>query len=102
LKPLNPEKVATLCRRYSIIVTAEEHSIYGGLGSAVSEIAASHAPNWICRIGVQDRFTWGCGSYPYVMKEHKLDSASVIRQVQSFLSKLTGMRSISELGDVAA
>ena len=45
LKPLRPEPVAGVCRRHEAVVVLEEHSVYGGLGSAVAEIASTHAPD---------------------------------------------------------
>ena len=66
----------------------------GGLGSAIAEIAAAEAPTWVCRVGVQDRFSRYCGSYSYLMKEHQLDAESVQRQVREFLSKLPAIESV--------
>jgi transketolase len=85
-KPLDAGPVADLCRRHTALVVLEEHSVYGGLGSAVAEIAAAHAPTWVCRVGVQDRFSEYCGSYAYLMREHRLDVAGVIAQVERFLT----------------
>jgi transketolase len=68
------------------VVVLEEHSIYGGLGSAVAEIAAAHAPTWVCRIGVQDRFSQYCGSYTYLMREHELNEEAVVAQVKTFMA----------------
>jgi transketolase len=89
LKPLDAGPVADLCRGHTALVVLEEHSVYGGLGSAVAEIAAAHAPTWVCRIGVQDRFSEFCGSYAYLMEEHRLDLAGVTRQVVRFLATRT-------------
>lgn len=86
LKPLAAQPVAALCRRHRAVVVLEEHSVYGGLGSAVAEIAAAHAPTWVCRIGIKDRFSQLCGSYEYLMREHELDVESVVRRVRTFLA----------------
>ena len=86
LKPLTPGPLAALCRRHTALIVLEEHSVYGGLGSAVTEIASAHAPTWVCRVGVQDRFSERCGSYAYLMQEHRLDLAGVVRQVEEFLA----------------
>jgi transketolase len=87
LKPLDEEEVAAICRRHQVVVVLEEHSVYGGLGSAVAEIAAAHAPTWVCRIGIPDRFSRYCGSYAYLMQEHQLDSQAVLKHVQQFLAR---------------
>jgi transketolase len=86
LKPLAPAPVAALCRRHTVLIVLEEHSVLGGLGSAVAEIASAHLPTWVCRVGVQDRFSERCGSYAYLMQEHMLDVAGVVQQVESFLA----------------
>lgn len=89
LKPLAPDAVANICARHAAVVVLEEHSIYGGLGSAVAEIAAAQAPSWICRIGVPDRFSEHCGSHAYLMQEHGLDAASVRSRVERFLKQIS-------------
>jgi transketolase len=86
LKPLAPAPVAALCRRHTVLIVLEEHSVFGGLGSAVAEIASAHLPTWVCRVGVQDRFSERCGSYAYLMQEHRLDVTGVVQQVESFLA----------------
>jgi transketolase len=90
LKPLHEEEVAAVCGRHEVVIVLEEHSVYGGLGSAVAEVAAAQVPTWVCRIGVQDRFSRFCGSYAYLMEEHQLDDAGVLRQVHAFLSRVSG------------
>jgi len=94
LKPLDSGQIRDLCRQHRALIVLEEHSVLGGLGSAVAEIAAAEAPTWVCRIGVQDRFSRFCGSYSYLMKEHQLDTESVERQVRAFLSKLPATKSV--------
>jgi transketolase len=87
IKPLAVEEVSDICRRHAAVIVLEEHSIYGGLGSAVAEIAASEAPTHVCRIGVRDRFSQYCGSYGYLMREHALDAESVAAQVREFMTR---------------
>jgi transketolase len=91
LKPLAVEQVANLCRRHAALVVLEEHSNLGGLGSAVAEVAAAHAPTWVCRVGIPDRFSSRCGSYAYLLREHGLDVEAIVRQVRAFLDR-TGIR----------
>lgn len=78
-----PSDLLSTIGNCSKIVTLEEHSINGGLGSAVSEIIAEGASNGkrICRLGIQNRFTEKCGSYEYAISEHKLDHNSIIEQL---------------------
>jgi len=56
IKPLDKELILKAARETGAIVTAEEHSIIGGLGSAVAELLAEQQPTLLKRIGVQDRF----------------------------------------------
>lgn len=87
VKPIDPDAVAGICRRHETVVVLEEHSVFGGLGSAVAEIASAHAPTWVCRIGVQDRFSEFCGSYSYLMEEHRLTAEAVAAQVRDFRAR---------------
>jgi transketolase len=78
IKPLDAEAVIVAARRCGAIVTAEEHSIIGGLGSAVAEVLAESAPTPLVRIGIRDQF--GTSGDPDVLLAHYRLSASDIRQ----------------------
>jgi transketolase len=56
LKPLDIEAICSAAAETGAIVTAEEHSIIGGLGGAVSETIAENCPVPLIRVGVKDRF----------------------------------------------
>lgn len=56
IKPLDSEAVAAAARDTGAVVTCEEHSIIGGLGSAVAETLAEHCPAPLERVGVRDTF----------------------------------------------
>ena len=56
LKPIDAETILTSARKTGAVVTAEEHSIIGGLGSAVAEVLGEGAPTKMKRIGVRDVF----------------------------------------------
>lgn len=88
VKPINEEQVASICENKRVVVVLEEHSVYGGLGAAIAEISSTDAPTYVCRVGIQDRFSQYCGTYNYLMREHKLDSDSVIAQVNQFLNRI--------------
>jgi transketolase len=88
LKPLAAEAVTAVCRRHTVVVVVEEHSVHGGLGSAVAEITCAESPAWVCRVGIADRFSQYCGSYTYLLREHRLDTESVVRQVEDFLRRM--------------
>jgi transketolase len=56
LKPIDVDLIAEAARQTGAVVTAEEHNIYGGLGSAVAEVLGEHAPVPMQRVGIQDCF----------------------------------------------
>jgi transketolase len=56
VKPLDKELLLALAKKSDIIVTAEEHSVIGGLGGAVAEYLSENLPSKVIRIGVRDQF----------------------------------------------
>jgi transketolase len=56
IKPLDKETIVQMARKTGAVVTAEEHSIYGGLGSAVAEVLGENYPVPLERVGIRDRF----------------------------------------------
>ncbi len=56
LKPLDVEGIVALAQRTNAIVTAEDHSIIGGLGGAVAECLGEHRPTRMVRVGIRDTF----------------------------------------------
>ena len=56
IKPLDTELVHSLAEKCGAIVTAEDHSVIGGLGGAVAEYLSSKFPIPLERVGVKDRF----------------------------------------------
>src|SRR3989344_4983846 len=56
IKPLDEELVLKYAKKTGAVVTAEDHSVIGGLGSAVSEFLAEHLPTAVERIGMHDSF----------------------------------------------
>lgn len=87
IKPLCVDSICAAAEETNGIVTLEEHSVIGGLGSAISEILGEQRPTKIMRIGVQDRFSEHCGSYQYLLKEHGLDILTMSDRVGQFIEK---------------
>ena len=56
LKPLDVEAIVAVAERTGAVVTAEDHSIIGGLGGAVAETLAEHRPTPMRRVGIQDTY----------------------------------------------
>lgn len=87
IKPIDSELICRCATETGAIVTAEEHSIYGGLGSAVAEVLVkSGRPVPVEMVGVQDTFTES-GPYAQLLKKYGLDSAAVVKAVELVLEK---------------
>ena len=85
LKPLDEDALRTALQGHDLIVTTEEHSIYGGLGGLVAEVltAAGPAPR-IERIGVND--TWGeSASNDFLLNKHDLSPEKITARVGTLL-----------------
>jgi transketolase len=77
VKPVDADAVVQWARRTAHVVTAENHSIVGGLGSAIAEtLMDAGVPARFRRVGVQDTFAEG-GSTPYLLRKYGLDAAAI-------------------------
>jgi transketolase len=86
IKPLDEEGLVKLAEKTGCIVTAEEHSIYGGLGGAVAEALSENYPVPIIRVGVNDRF--GQSASPEELyKEYALTSTDIAHAVQNVFER---------------
>ena len=85
IKPLDAQSLQSIAVRHRGLVVMEEHSIHGGMGSAVAEILSEVAPTRVLRIGVADRFSQHCGTYAYLLREHGLDADSVLARINDFI-----------------
>lgn len=88
IKPINVAQVVQVCQDSRAVVTLEEHSTIGGLGSLVCEIAAEFAPVKVLRVGVEDRYSEHCGSYQYLLSEHGIDVPGTRRKIGAFVETL--------------
>lgn len=88
MKPFtDPRIIAALKTAKSGVITMENHSIIGGLGSAVAEVMAENgisAP--LQRIGLKDTYAHGA-SQKYLMAEYEMDAPALIRAVEKALGK---------------
>jgi transketolase len=57
IKPVNKEELVSASEKVKLVITVEEHSIYGGLGGLVAEILSEASPRRVVRFGIEDR--WG-------------------------------------------
>ncbi|MEH6592386.1 MAG: transketolase C-terminal domain-containing protein [Halioglobus sp.] len=88
LKPFtDPKVIDALKRAKNGIVTMENHSIVGGLGSAVAELMAENGISTpLTRLGLNDMYAHGA-SKNYLMKEYELDAMALVRTSQNILQK---------------
>lgn len=84
IKPLDTELVVAAAKETGKVVTVEEHSIIGGLGSAVCEALSEHAPTKVLRIGVNDTFGES-GPALELIKKYGLDAQSIYEKVKAFV-----------------
>ena len=86
IKPLDKELIAASARKTGKVVTAEEHSVIGGLGSAVCDCLCELAPTPVYKIGMQDVYGES-GSASDLLTKYKLDGSGVYAQVKEFFGK---------------
>ena len=86
IKPIDKELVAASAKKTGKVVTVEEHSIIGGLGSAVCEALAETVPTPVLRIGVNDEYGVS-GPAKALIAKYGLDSESIYRKVKEYLGK---------------
>ena len=83
IKPLDEELVVAAAKETGKVVTVEEHSIIGGLGSAVCDVLAAQAPTKVLKIGIND--TYGeSGPAVELVKKYGLDADSIYAKVKAF------------------
>lgn len=85
IKPLDEEIVRKAARETGVIVTAEEHSIIGGLGSAVAEVLSEKCPVPMRRIGVRDKFGKS-GQVPELLAEYGLTASDIAEAAKQTLT----------------
>lgn len=86
VKPLDEAAVLSAAQSARLIVTAEEHSIIGGLGGAVTEYVSEHCPVTVKRIGINDCF--GCsGNAGDLMKFHGITADDIVARVKVSLKR---------------
>jgi transketolase len=88
IKPLDTDAVLEAARKAKLIITAEEHSVIGGLGGAVAEFLSEVHPVPVRRIGTKDVF--GCSGTPgELLKLFGLTAEDITKAVISFFKELT-------------
>lgn len=83
IKPLDEEAVISAAAKTGKIVTVEEHSIIGGLGSAVCDVVAEKAPAKVMKIGINDTFGES-GPAVELIRKYGLDAESIYEKIKKF------------------
>lgn len=86
IKPLDVEAVVAAARDTGALVTCEEHSIIGGLGSAVAEALAEHYPAPLERVGVRDTFGES-GRPAELLDKYHLAVADIVRAARTAIAR---------------
>ncbi|HSQ88596.1 transketolase family protein [Romboutsia sp.] len=86
IKPIDRELIINAAKETGAIVTAEEHSIIGGLGSAVSEVVSEECPVVVKKVGVKDVFGES-GTPGELLKKYGLTADEIVNAVKEALAK---------------
>ena len=85
IKPLDGETILKAAKETKFIITAEEHSVIGGLGSAVSEVVVAHKPVPMEFVGVKD--TFGRVVHQRLMAKYGLTADDIVKAVKKVVTR---------------
>lgn len=86
IKPLDRDALLASAKKTNRVLCCEEHSIYGGLGSAVAELLAQEHPCHMAFVGTQDVFGTS-GEIEELLEEYQLDAQSIVRAAKKLLGR---------------
>ena len=86
IKPLDRHGVVQVAKNCGVVISIEEHSVIGGLGSAISDVLTSEYPIFHFKIGVNDVFGES-GDYKSLLHKHHLDAENVYKLAKKVLEK---------------
>lgn len=84
IKPLDEDLIVAAAKETGKVVTVEEHSVIGGLGSAVCDALCAKAPTPVLKIGMQDVFGES-GAAGALVEKYELDAKGIYKQIKAFL-----------------
>jgi transketolase len=85
IKPIDKDIILKAARETGAIVTAEEHSVIGGLGSAVSEVVCEECPVPVVKLGVYDQFGHS-GPAVKLLDEFGLRAVNIVEKAKKAIS----------------
>ncbi len=86
LKPVDADAIITCAKETGAIVTAENHNVINGLGSAVAEVLVEHIPTPMERVGVQDLFG-EVGPEDYLRKRFQLTPEEIVKKAEKVVKR---------------
>ena len=89
IKPLDNAAVLRAAAETGAIMTIEDHTVFGGLGSAVSEVVVQNAPVPMELVGIQDRFGES-GDPELIYKDHGMDVESIVNKAKALVARKRG------------
>lgn len=88
LAPFDYELLETVCKECAYLVSIEEHSCIGGLGSILSDYLIEHNKRVkLCKIGLSDGFAYGYGTHTQMRELNKLDDEMIYKRIKEFIQK---------------
>ncbi len=84
IKPIDRELILASAAKTGKVVTVEEHSVIGGLGSAVCDVLSEQAPTKVMKIGINDVFGES-GPAAGLIKKYGLDAESIYKKVKAYV-----------------
>ena len=86
IKPIDANKIVELAKKTGAVVTVEEHQVFGGLGGAVAEVLAKHAPTPIEFVGMQDTFGES-GAPAQLLDKYEMTPKDIVRAAKKALKR---------------
>lgn len=80
IKPIDKKLIISQSKKHNTIITFEDHNIFGGLGSAVSEVTSENYPIKVVKMGVKDTIGRS-GEAPQLLNKYKLDDKALINKI---------------------
>ncbi len=94
IKPIDEQAIVRSAQQTGCLVTAEEHQVYGGLGSAVAEVLAKHHPAALEMVAVQDSFG-ETGSPQELLKKYHLKEVDIAQAARKAIQRKKAVKRIS-------
>jgi len=93
IKPLDEKIILDSLMDTKFLITLEEHSIFGGLGGAVSEVIAENDVDYkkFKRIGLNKGFSSIVGDQKYLRKKYHMDSTSIVNTIKELITKKSNL-----------